>query len=346
MESDLDECVLLTALKLENFYIDDDANEELENEIQKRSKAQKKALRKRRESAAIFNRLSEDTSVNFLNDNIDFSRTFFDDGFDDNLTNTSTEAVKNNTDIDKTVYIDQELYEALRLPRNAADENILSKNKPNSYGACNDDKPVNTSNSNEYRPLYEVTNRVNYDKSNVLSNRSIQDETSCVNAVTEQLHIKENAMNSLAHFKEIASKFNVPSQLEMNTSCSTPKADAKNLSIHSSYDAIRSVNHNLYSPIGVHRDYPLKDHGGTPNLFVSNYQSNSSLTSKAEHKKTRTSNLRPPTFFSRLKPPVQRRLTPMETAFYATNNYSEDNKHLSNLSNSKLLRTPSVRPKK
>ncbi|CAG8822807.1 17577_t:CDS:1, partial [Racocetra persica] len=128
----------------------------------------------------------------------------------------------------------------------------------------------------------------NYDKSNTLSNRSIQDEASYVNTATEQL---QNAMNSLAHFKEIVSKFNVPSQLQMNTSCSTP-------------------------------------------------------TPKMEHKKTRTSNLRQPSFSSRLKPPVQRRLTSTETVRHTTNNYSEDNKYASNLSNSKLLRTPSARPKK
>ncbi|CAG8809008.1 19139_t:CDS:2, partial [Racocetra persica] len=171
MESEtfLDECILSTALKLKNFYIDDDVDEELENEIyetepQKRSKAQKKALRKRRESAAIFNRLSEDTSANFLNDNIDFARPFFfDDGIDYDLTNASTETAKNDTDIDKTTNESttnvQKLYEALRLPRNVADETILSENKTNSHEACNNNKSVNTSNSNEHRPLYEVTNR-------------------------------------------------------------------------------------------------------------------------------------------------------------------------------------------
>ncbi|CAG8554399.1 12254_t:CDS:10 [Racocetra fulgida] len=161
MESEtfLDECILSTALKLKNFYIDDDAEEELENEIfetepQKRSKAQTKALRKRREN----------TSANFLNDNIDFARTFFfDDGIDYDLTNASTETAKNNTDIDKTKNEStanvQKLYEALRLPRNAADETILSENKTNSHEACNNNKSVNTSNSNEHRPLYEVTNK-------------------------------------------------------------------------------------------------------------------------------------------------------------------------------------------
>ncbi|CAG8765668.1 11543_t:CDS:2 [Dentiscutata erythropus] len=316
---------------------------------QKRTKAQREALRKRRESAAIFNRLNEDTSINFLSENIDdFSRTFFDDGFDDSLTaNTSTETAKNNIDVDK-------MY----------------------------DFPSSTE---------TAKNNIDVDK---------------IPSSTEQLRITEKAMNSLANFKEIASKFNAPLQSQMNASCSTPKAT---LPILSSHDAIRSISHNLYSPIGVHRASPLKDHGnllnlpdeidnfefricsssssttnsstdknfdltipklpnkesenlrfrsekvdqglGTPNVFSSNYHSNSSMTSRGEHKKTRASNLRPPTSLSRLKPPIQRRLNSVETAFHAMNissenNSSEDNRSASNLPGSRILRATSVRPKK
>ncbi|CAG8571533.1 11255_t:CDS:2 [Dentiscutata heterogama] len=221
MES-LDDSVFSAVLKLKNFCIDDDVKEEIENEVcemqpQKRTKAQREALRKRRESAAIFNRLDEDTSVNFLSDNIDdFSRTLSDDGVDDNQT------------------------------------------------------------------------------------------------ATEQLHIIEKAKNSLDHFKETVSKFNAPLQSQMNASCSTP------------------IDQGL----------------GTPNVFSSNYHSNSSMTSRGEYKKTRASSLRPPTSLSRLKPPIQKRLNSAETTFHAMNNSSEDNKSASNLPNSRILRPTSVRPKK
>ncbi|RIB05780.1 hypothetical protein C2G38_567515 [Gigaspora rosea] len=154
------------------------------SQLPKRTKAQREVLRKRRESAAIFNRLDEDTSANFLSDNIDFSRTFFDDGFDDSLTaNISTEIAKNNT-----------------------------------------------------------------------------------NTATEQLHITEKTKNSLAQFKEVVSKFNVPLRPQTNLSCSTPKAKVPNSPILSSHDAIRSISHKLYSPIGVHRGSPLKNRGSLLNL--------------------------------------------------------------------------------
>ncbi|CAG8505963.1 23441_t:CDS:2, partial [Gigaspora margarita] len=206
--------VFLATLKLKNFCIDDDVKEEVEKEVfktqpQKRTKAQREVLRKRRESAAIFNRLDEDTSANFLSDNIDFSRTFFDDGFDDSLTaNISTETAKNNT-----------------------------------------------------------------------------------NTATEQLHITEKTKNSLAQFKEVISKFNVPLRPQTNVSCSTPKAKVSSLPILSSHDAVRSISHNLYSPIGVHRGTPLKDRGSLINLpddvdnFVIRNSSSSSASTKGSRPK-------------------------------------------------------------
>ncbi|GBC07300.1 hypothetical protein RclHR1_07370009 [Rhizophagus clarus] len=243
----------------------DDFNDKLQDKLKLNSVNFSRA-RKRRESAAIFDRLNEDTSINLLNDPLELQTFEEEDVFEFlpkeivtpemKLNNyTPISRIEKNTEImcfrDTTLQNDgmSTPWKHLSTSSENTLENIREISKT-TYHFFNDENGQAINNT-----LINETNRT----ASTLQKRSKQDLTSIDNINDESLLIARTTLNQ---FKEAMSKFKAA-----NSNAQPPlpvKSDSKsellaNLShIKCPDDVVCLINHHLYSPIGIHRTYPAQ----------------------------------------------------------------------------------------
>jgi len=235
-------------LKNETFLLSsnvDDSNDELQDKLGELSSVSFSRARKRRESAAIFNRLNEDTSINLLNDPLEL-RTFE----------------------------EEDVFEI--LPKEIATPEMkitIEKNMEINRDSTSQHDAVNT--SQKYLSISSEKNACPYDKyqqnvqamnntsASTLQKRPNQDLVPTDNTNNKSLLIEQRARTTLNQFKEMMSKFktmNVDTQPPSPVkSISKPELLANLSHIKCPDDVVCLVNHLLYSPIGIHRSYPAQE---------------------------------------------------------------------------------------
>ncbi|RIA93510.1 hypothetical protein C1645_819259 [Glomus cerebriforme] len=246
-----------------------DINDELEDKLCELNSVSFSKARKRRESAAIFNRLSEDTSINLLNDSLELSQTFEEEGaFEFHSPNEfTTPEMEGINYIPKVMGItcsNRDSTASLRIPQNDMNDMNASQ-KYLSISSENTRKVVKSAYPSSNGEFQQATNNtlINETKQNnaTLQKRPSQDLVLNDNT-DESLLIEQRARTTLSQFKEMMSKFkvlNVDAQQPPSKSVSKSELKANLSHIKCPDDVVRFVNHSLYSPIGIHRTYPAQE---------------------------------------------------------------------------------------
>ncbi|CAB4406711.1 unnamed protein product [Rhizophagus irregularis] len=221
--------------------------------------------RKRRESAAIFDRLNEDTSINLLNDPLELRTFEEEDVFEFLPKEIPTPEMKfiNYNPIGK----DEEITCSTSQNDDVnASQKYLSISSNTSENICEMPKNTYFSLNDEYQQnAQDINNSLNNEtrrNASTLQKRSNQGLASTDNTNDESLLIEQRARTTLNQFKEVMSKFkmtNVNAQPLPVKSASKPELVANLSHIKCPDDVVCLVNHHLYSPIGIHRTYPAQE---------------------------------------------------------------------------------------